>query len=84
VLGPNAVQPGSLNRPGSLRFDFRWQAPLSGEQHTQIEEVTHEAVEADYDVHDFTTQLAKAKEMGAAQLVRQQKSPIFADNRHCP
>ncbi len=26
VLGPNAVQAGSLNRPGYLRFDFNYQA----------------------------------------------------------
>ena len=32
VLGPNAVQAGSLNRPGYLRFDFNWQGALSDEQ----------------------------------------------------
>ena len=32
VLGPNAVQAGSLNRPGYLRFDFNWQGSLSDEQ----------------------------------------------------
>ena len=68
VLGPNAVQAGSLNRPGYLRFDFNWQGALSEDQRTQIEEVTNEAVEADYEVHSFTTELEKAKSMGAMAL----------------
>jgi alanyl-tRNA synthetase len=68
VLGPNAVQAGSLNRPGYLRFDFNWQGPLSEDQRTQIEEVTNEAVEADFEVHSFTTELEKAKAMGAMAL----------------
>ncbi|HEX9832765.1 MAG TPA: alanine--tRNA ligase [Mycobacterium sp.] len=68
VLGPNAVQAGSLNRPGYLRFDFNWQGALSEDQRTQIEEVTNEAVEADFEVHSFTTDLDKAKAMGAMAL----------------
>ncbi|MFG1933554.1 alanine--tRNA ligase [Mycobacterium sp. NPDC048908] len=68
VLGPNAVQAGSLNRPGYLRFDFNWQGALSDDQRSQIEEVTNEAVEADYEVHSFTTELDKAKAMGAMAL----------------
>ena len=68
VLGPNAVQAGSLNRPGYLRFDFNWQGSLSEDQRTQIEEVTNEAVEADFEVHSFTTDLEKAKSMGAMAL----------------
>ena len=68
VLGPNAVQAGSLNRPGYLRFDFNWQGALSEDQRTQIEEVTNEAVEADYAVNSFTTDLEKAKAMGAMAL----------------
>ena len=68
VLGPNAVQAGSLNRPGYLRFDFNWQGGLSEDQRTQIEEVTNEAVEADFEVHTFTTELDKAKAMGAMAL----------------
>jgi alanyl-tRNA synthetase len=68
VLGPNAVQAGSLNRPGYLRFDFNWQGPLTDDQRTQIEEVTNEAVEADFEVHSFTTELDKAKAMGAMAL----------------
>ncbi|KUH99329.1 alanine--tRNA ligase [Mycobacterium sp. IS-3022] len=72
VLGPNAVQAGSLNRPGYLRFDFNWQGPLTEEQRSQIEEVTNEAVEADYEVHSFTTELEKAKAMGAMALFGEQ------------
>jgi alanyl-tRNA synthetase len=68
VLGPNAVQAGSLNRPGYLRFDFSWQGPLSETQSSQIQEVANEAVEADYEVHSFTTELEKAKAMGAMAL----------------
>jgi alanyl-tRNA synthetase len=68
VLGPNAVQAGSLNRPGYLRFDFNWQGALTDDQRSQIEEVTNEAVEADFEVHSFTTELDKAKAMGAMAL----------------
>ncbi|MDV3124880.1 alanine--tRNA ligase [Mycobacterium sp. 21AC1] len=68
VLGPNAVQAGSLNRPGYLRFDFSWQGALSEDQRSQIEEVTNQAVEADYQVHTFNTELDKAKAMGAMAL----------------
>ncbi|BBY84080.1 alanine--tRNA ligase [Mycolicibacterium pulveris] len=68
VLGPNAVQAGSLNRPGYLRFDFNWQGALTEEQRSQIEEVTNQAVEADYEVRSFTTELETAKAMGAMAL----------------
>jgi len=68
VLGPNAVQAGSLNRPGYLRFDFNWQGPLTDDQRTEIEEVTNEAVQADFEVHTFIEQFDKAKAMGAMAL----------------
>jgi alanyl-tRNA synthetase len=68
VLGPNAVQAGSLNRPGYLRFDFNWQGALNDEQRDQIEVVTNEAVEADFAVNTIYTKLEKAKAMGAMAL----------------
>ncbi len=68
VLGPNAVQAGSLNRPGYLRFDFNSQGALSPEQLGQVEEVTNEAVQADYEVHTFLEKLEKAKAMGAMAM----------------
>ncbi|MGK2902085.1 MAG: alanine--tRNA ligase [Mycobacterium sp.] len=68
VLGPNAIQAGSLNRPGYLRFDFNWQGSLSDEQRSQIEEVANEAVQADFAVNTFNTGLDQAKAMGAMAL----------------
>ena len=68
VLGPNAVQAGSLNRPGYLRFDFNWQGALTDDQRQQVEEVTNEAVQADFEVHTFTEDLEKAKSMGAMAM----------------
>lgn len=68
VLGPNAVQAGSLNKPGYLRFDFSWQGGLSEATRQEIEEVTNQAVLADYPVNTFVTDLAKAKAMGALAL----------------
>ncbi|RVW07155.1 alanine--tRNA ligase [Prescottella agglutinans] len=68
VLGPNAVQAGSLNKPGYLRFDFNWQGQLSESQKQEIEVVTNEAVAANHTVNTFVTDLDKAKQMGAMAL----------------
>ncbi|WP_293002891.1 alanine--tRNA ligase [Mycobacterium sp.] len=68
VLGPNAVQAGSLNRPGYLRFDFNSQGALSADQLGQVEAVTNEAVLADFEVHTFLEQLDKARAMGAMAM----------------
>jgi alanyl-tRNA synthetase len=68
ILGPNAVQAGSLNRPGYLRFDFNWQGPLTEEQRSEVEVVTNQAVQSDFEVHTFNTELDKAKSMGAMAL----------------
>ncbi|MFC0315355.1 alanine--tRNA ligase [Gordonia phosphorivorans] len=68
VLGPTATQAGSLNRPGYLRFDFHASSPLSDDQRAQIEQISNEAVAANYTVNTFETDLAKAKEMGALAL----------------
>ncbi|MDG3011277.1 alanine--tRNA ligase [Rhodococcus sp. D2-41] len=68
VLGPNAVQAGSLNKPGYLRFDFNWQGGLSEQTRHEIEDVANAAVSADYQVNTFVTDLPKAKEMGAMAL----------------
>ena len=35
VLGPQALQSGSYNRPGYLRLDFAWQGALTAQQRTR-------------------------------------------------
>lgn len=68
VLGPNAVQAGSMNRPGYLRFDFNYTDQLTQEQMDQIALITNEAVDADWEVNTIETSLEQAKEMGAMAL----------------
>ncbi|MGK9271347.1 alanine--tRNA ligase [Williamsia muralis] len=68
VLGPTATQAGSLNRPGYLRFDFSAQGPVTEAQRGEIEEITNAAVEANYPVNTFETNLPEAKAMGAMAL----------------
>ncbi|MCW1959732.1 MAG: DHHA1 domain-containing protein, partial [Mycobacterium sp.] len=72
VVGPNAVQAGSLNRPGYLRFDFNSQSALTDEQRNLVEEVANEAVQADYPVNTFLSPLEKAKAMGAMAMFGEQ------------
>lgn len=68
VLGPTAVQAGSMNKPGYLRFDFNYTDQLSPEQLREIEEITNQAVDADYEVNTVETSLEEAKSMGALAL----------------
>ena len=68
VLGPTAVQAGSLNKPGYLRFDFNYTDQLTDAQLKEIATITNQAVDADFAVNTIETSLDKAKEMGAMAL----------------
>ncbi|MDN6430495.1 alanine--tRNA ligase [Corynebacterium flavescens] len=68
VLGPTAVQAGSLNRPGYLRFDFNYTEQLTPQQLQEIATITNQAVDADLEVTTIETTLDKAKSMGAMAL----------------
>ena len=68
ILGPDAVQAGSLNKPGYMRFDFNWSGSIPADVLAQIEEVTNSAVDADYGVNTIETTLDEAKRMGAMAL----------------
>lgn len=68
VLGPTAVQAGSLNRPGYLRFDFNYTEQLSAEQLQEISVIANQAIDSDFAVNTIETTLDEAKKMGAMAL----------------
>ncbi|SEI86698.1 alanine--tRNA ligase [Demequina mangrovi] len=68
VLGPDALQSGSYNKPGYLRLDFSWPSALSVETRSEIEEVTNRAIRADLGVTAQHMTLPEAKEWGAVAL----------------
>ncbi|MGY1814176.1 alanine--tRNA ligase [Blastococcus sp. SYSU D00820] len=68
VLGPQALQSGSYNRPGYLRLDFAWQGALSTQQRTDIEDVANAAVRADHRVTASYMTLPEAQALGALAL----------------
>lgn len=68
VLGPTAVQAGSFNRPGYLRFDFNYTEQLSKEQMEEIALITNQAIDSNMAVNTIETSLEEAKAMGAMAL----------------
>ena len=68
VLGPQALQSGSYNRPGYLRLDFAWQGSLSQQQRSDIEDVANAAVRADHTVTASYMTLPEAQAFGALAL----------------
>ncbi len=68
VLGPQALQAGSYNRPGYLRLDFAWQGALTPGQRSDIEDVANAAVREDQAVRALWMSLPEAREFGALAL----------------
>src|SRR3954468_2587839 len=68
VLGPQALQSGSYNRPGYLRLDFAWQGALTAQQRIDIEDVANSAVRADHSVRALYMTLPESREFGALAL----------------
>ncbi|MFE6703211.1 alanine--tRNA ligase [Streptomyces sp. NPDC057718] len=68
ILGPNALQAGSYNRPGYLRLDFPWRGALSATVRSEIEEAANRALRRDLPVGVRWMTLPEAKEIGALAL----------------
>jgi alanyl-tRNA synthetase len=68
ILGPEALQRGSFNKAGYLRFDFSWGEGLSAATRSEIEEVSNLAIRNNYRVETKVMGLAEAKALGAMAL----------------
>ncbi len=68
VLGPNALQSGSYNKPGYMRLEFAWGEALSESTKSEIEEVSNLAIRADLAVSAQFMTLPDAKDWGAIAL----------------
>ncbi|MCZ2402733.1 alanine--tRNA ligase [Paenarthrobacter sp. Z7-10] len=68
ILGPEALQRGSFNKAGYLRFDFAWGEGLSTATRSEIEEVSNIAIRNNYRVDTKVMGLADAKALGAMAL----------------
>ncbi|MDO5681563.1 MAG: alanine--tRNA ligase [Propionibacteriaceae bacterium] len=68
VVGPTAVQAGSYNKPGYLRFDFNATSGLSQAQRDEVEGLANEAIRNDLAVTSRELPLNEAKELGAMAM----------------
>jgi len=68
VLGPHAVQAGSLVAPDRLRFDFNHPEALTPEQIERVEKIVNEAVAKDMSVNKETKSREAAIAGGAMAL----------------
>ena len=68
VLGPQALQSGSYNKPGYLRLDFSWGQALGAATRSEVEEAANQAIRRDYPVSATYMPLDKAREIGALAL----------------
>jgi alanyl-tRNA synthetase len=68
VLGPQALQSGSYNKPGYMRLDFSWSEALSQDTKTEIEEVINLAIRQDLAVSAQFMSVQEAKDFGAVAL----------------
>ena len=68
VLGPEALQSGSFNKPGYMRLDFSWSQALSDATKSEIEEVSNLAIRSDLAVSAQFMSVAEAKAWGAIAL----------------
>ncbi|WP_125610407.1 alanine--tRNA ligase [Specibacter cremeus] len=68
ILGPEALQRGSYNKAGYLRFDFSWGEGLSQATRSEIEEVSNIAIRNNFHVNTRVMDLDAAKALGATAL----------------
>ncbi len=68
TLGSEAHQSGSFNKAGYMRLDFSWNAALSPETRSEVEEIANNAVRDNLEVTTRILSLDEAKAAGAMAL----------------
>jgi alanyl-tRNA synthetase len=68
VLGKDANQAGSYNKPGYMRLDFSWRQGLSEGARGEIEDIANRAIREDLPVTTTVMGLEEAKALGAMAL----------------
>lgn len=76
LVGKNATQAGSYNKPGYLRFDYSATTPMSPALRQEIEQCCNEAIKADLEVTSSLMSLEEAKAMGAMAMFGEKYPPI--------
>jgi len=76
LVGDQAVQAGSYNRPGYLRFDFSTPAGLSPSLVAEVEERCNIALRDDLAVTETTMKLEDAKAIGAQAMFGEKYPPM--------
>jgi alanyl-tRNA synthetase len=68
VLGKQANQAGSYNKPGYMRLDFSWTQSVSGAARSEIEDIANRAIREELPVDTSIMSLDQAKALGAMAL----------------
>ena len=76
LVGQNATQAGSYNKPGYMRFDFSSTQGLSDQLKAEVEALSNEAITANYAVTAQQMPLEEAKALGAMAMFGEKYPPI--------
>ncbi|GAA4285397.1 alanine--tRNA ligase [Brevibacterium daeguense] len=76
ILGSNAVQAGSLNHPGYLRFDYSFPDALSAQTRAEIEDAANVAVRDNLEVNYEHLPFDEARKSGAIALFGEKYPPV--------
>ncbi|HMR13125.1 MAG TPA: alanine--tRNA ligase, partial [Arachnia sp.] len=76
LVGRNATQAGSYNKPGYMRFDFSSTQGLSEQLKAEVEALSNEAITANHAVTAQQMPLEEAKALGAMAMFGEKYPPI--------
>ena len=76
VLGPQAVQQGSLVGPDRLRFDYTSSQPLALEQITEIEDLVNEKILVNAQIETEVLPIDEAKKRGAIGIFEEKYGDV--------